>query len=304
MVTRTGPVESINTFYQTAINTPTSSIFLGVEGDTDPQDGNISFVDTSPGFSVTTDWQQLNQIRIQDADVDAKALFDRLQIEDHILVVWNTTALPDITIDTANWALLEVDALANAPLLNVTGLGVKFIAGEFGGTIQNTQVTLITTNVARTFDPDVVLRFIQGTTLANDGVFSLVPSGIETVTTGANTNTQIERSTNNVLHTATLQHAFPNAMAYLAIQLNSSFEAILPTTYFTETVTAGESWTYIHYTSNYDGVDDINYVDRVATITATGVTTTITRRFGTAALPATGTVAFDNDTNYPILPQV
>ena len=295
LVLRTGPTTNIAEFLATAAATTGAQAEAENSGNTTLTNDEIGLFETSVSTTIVTDWADVGIIRISLTGTD-EAYLAGLEVGDDILLTFGAS--------TANWALFQVTTALT------TFSGAQHIEVDLvdSGGAANTGVAVTMSKSAGAFIVENVLAFVDGDDLTATPVMSLVQSGIETEVDGANIDTTIGVVGTGAT-TATLHHAPVNAMAYLAIQFGSEFKASLPAAYFMDTVTTGEAWTYIHYTSSYDGVEDVNYVDRVATVTATGVTTVTTRRFGTAALPATDTVFFDAATGtpavdtYPILPQ-
>ena len=295
LVLRTGPTTNIAAFLATAAATTGAQAEAENSGNATLTNTEIGLFETAVSTTIVTDWTDVGIIRISLAGDDT-AYLAGLEVGDDILLTFGTS--------TANWALFQVTTALT------TFSGAQHIEVDLvdSGGAANTGVAVTMSKSAGAFIVENVLAFVDGDALTATPVMTLVQSGIETEVDGTNIDTTIGvRGTGAT--TATLHHAPANAMAYLAIQFGSEFKASLPAAYFMDAVTTGQDWTYIHYTSSYDGVEDVNYVDRVATVTATGVTTVTTRRFGTAALPATNTVLFDAATGtpavdtYPILPQ-
>ena len=299
LVLRTGPTTNIAAFLATAAATTGAQAEAENSGNTTLTNAEIGLFETAVSTTIVTDWADVGIIRISTTGDDT-AYLAGLEVGDDILLTFGAS--------TANWALFQVTTALT------TFSGAQHIEVDLvdSGGAANTGVAVTMSKSAGAFIVENVLAFVDGDALTATPVMSLVQSGIETEVDGTNIDTTIGAAGTGAA-TATLHHAPVNAMAYLAIQLNSVFDpatGILANTYFTEPVTAGQEWTYIHYTSTYDGVAGINFVDRVVVVTATGATTTTTRRFG-AALPAATMAGFDDTTttggvttdDYPILPQ-
>ena len=295
-ILKTGVVNSIVDFLGSTIAN-NSNFTVNYDADETPLDGSISFVDAA-GIETTV-WTEVDRLRVNSSDVDASTFFNTFtQPGQDILITYRN---PDATIDTTNWALLRtttaVTSITNALQLSVAVAEV----GEYGGSVQNELATVYVRNGA--FLPDNVLAYALSVTgsatefnLTGEIVFDLEQTGISTVTTGSNSNTQITSDGVPGATTSTLQHQSPNSMAYLALQFNSVFVR-------DDGVTSDNSanivngvvgdFVYIQYTSTWDGVAGVVFVDRVRTTAGPDAATEADERLGfttTRRYVGTGTV--------------
>ena len=296
-ILKTGEVNSIVNFLGSAIAN-NSNFTVNYDADETPLDGSISFVDAA-GIETTV-WTEVDRLRVNSSDVDASTFFNTFTQPggQDILITYRN---PDASIDTTNWALFRTSA-AVAAITNALQLSVELVeVGEYGGAIQNELATVYVRNGA--FLPDNVLAYAASVVgsatefdLTGEIVFDLEQTGISTVTTGSNSNTQITSDGVPGATTSTLHHQSPNSMAYLALQFNSVFT-------LTGGVTSDNSaalvngvvgdFVYIQYTSTWDGVAGVVFVDRVRTTEGPDAATEADERLGfttTRRYVGTGTV--------------
>ena len=307
-ILRTGEVNSIVDFLGSA-QANASDFVVNHDADENPIDGAISFVNSINNGTLV--WTEVNRLRVHSSDVDAATFFNTFtESGRNILITYRN---PDNTIDTTNWALFRTTS-AVTTITNGLQLSVSTVSlGEYGGSIQAEPATVYVRNGA--FLPDNVLAYAEAVpgsavnfNLLGQIVFDLEQTGITTITApydetdpnrGQNTNTQIGTTgipAAGLGNTATLNHQSPTTMAYLALQFNSVFDQVGGVTAdnsaFLVNGVVGD-FTYIQYTSTWNGESGIVFVDRVRTIAGPNAETEADERVGattTRRYVGTGTV--------------
>ena len=287
-ILRTGRVEDIGTFVADASvgvpavapatdNTPAWVTVGPSTGTTDPATGNLAFLNITPAadpadpdiVTNAAQWADVTHIRVVEADADANDVLENADPRDDLLILYNSLTL---VADLNNWALLTVQTGGSTTAGGFRTLPVAAVAGENNGAVRAEAGRLVFSNDVTGFNARNVLRFTDNDdNLTHRGVFDLEESGIETVTTGDNTNTTIgvRGTAGTVDRTATLHHAPVNAMAYLAIQFHASIPTDITAT-ITGTPLAGHI--YLQYDSVWDGTTDTTFVDQINTTTGATVT--------------------------------